>query len=86
LKCTNITTKTKVTKVRAEPKTINTADVSTSATLPWQCRWRDKLSVYLNHIICGGPVATTYCYHVLVTSCCIGLVLLFQTPWKLHTN
>jgi len=41
-----ITTKTKVTKkVRTRPKTIHTADVNTSTTLPRKCWRHDKLSV-----------------------------------------
>jgi len=34
----------KVAKVIFELKTICTADVNASATLPRQCRWSDKLS------------------------------------------
>jgi len=40
-----LSTKAKVARVRAEPKTIRTADVNASATLPWYCRWCDKLCV-----------------------------------------
>jgi len=38
-------TKTKVAKVKAELKTIRTADVNPSVTLPRRCHWSDKLSV-----------------------------------------
>ena len=45
LKCVTITTITKVTKVRAKRKTIGTADVNATATLPGQCCLSDKLSI-----------------------------------------
>jgi len=36
---------TTTTKMKAELKTICTADINASVTLPWWCQWRDKLSV-----------------------------------------
>jgi len=64
LKSATTTTKTKVAKVRAKPKTIHIADVNISATLPWLCCQSGKLSVlfelrhvwqtYYNHFnFCG---------------------------------
>jgi len=48
LKHATTTRKTKIAKVRAEPKTmIGTADVNTSAMLPRQCHLSDKLSITL---------------------------------------
>jgi len=41
-------------KVRVESKTIHTADVNASATLPWWCQWRNKPAFYLNCVMCGG--------------------------------
>jgi len=38
MKSATITTKTNGTKVRAELKTIWTADIDASTKLPWQCR------------------------------------------------
>jgi len=31
--------------VKTEPKIIGTADVNASATLPWWCRFSDKLNI-----------------------------------------
>jgi len=39
------TTKTKVTKVRTEPKNVHTVDINASTTLPPPCHWSDKLSI-----------------------------------------
>jgi len=45
LKGATTTTKTKVTKVRAELTTIHMADVNASVTPIWRCCWSDKLSI-----------------------------------------
>jgi len=47
MKHATTTTKTEVTKVRAELKTICTADINASATLPQQCCWSDYSELYL---------------------------------------
>ena len=52
LKCVTTTTKMKVTKVRAKPKIIRTADANVSAML--------NSAFYLNHVMRSGPVATSY--------------------------
>jgi len=55
-----ITTKTKFGMVRVESKTIHTADVSASATLPWWCQWRNKPSILfeLRHV--RRPATTSF--------------------------
>jgi len=45
LKYATPTTKTRVAKMRAEPKTIGIAHVNISITLPQRCHMSDKLSV-----------------------------------------
>jgi len=45
LKCATNTSKAKVTKVRAEPKTIDTADVNAFTMLPRRYYLSEKLSV-----------------------------------------
>jgi len=45
LKPASTTTKMKVAKVRAEPKTIGTANVNAAAMLPWRCCWSDKFGI-----------------------------------------
>ena len=60
IKCITTTAKSKVTMVRSEPKTICTADVDDSPW-PWrQCRYCDKLSIYLNHLTASRPIAIAF--------------------------
>ena len=59
LKPASTTTKMKVAKVRAEPKTIGTANVNAAAMLPWRAAGVTNSAFYSNRVMQGGSVATS---------------------------